>query len=249
MAELHANISIGHENDWNTLKGRIITAAQCNSDAIVISKATPEITIPDNKKYVSINSKWGHLPYIDVAKKSEVDELTVRKINDLTEEIGIPIIWSITDTEAGAWVLENTDCSHIKMHFDARNNFDLWVFCEQRFKNINVPFGSILETGKPKIWKTRENVAVYHAAYKMPSTVEDLGLHKLDECREYSNTVGYEGRSPDIYPDCAVELKNVDFIEKYLGDEAGDLGEAVLTPERFYDMFINLNQIEIANGK
>jgi len=34
-----------------------------------------------------------------------------------------------------------------------------------------------------------------------------------------------------------------------LGDEAGDLGEAVLTPERFYDMFINLNQIEIANGK
>ena len=45
------------------------------------------------------------------------------------------------------------------------------------------------------------------------------------------------------------EIKNVDFIEKYLGDEAGDLGEAVLTPERFYDMFINLNQIEIANGK
>jgi sialic acid synthase SpsE len=84
MADLHANISIGHENDWNTLKGRIITAAQCNSDAIIISKATPEITIPDNKKYVSINSKWGHLPYIDVAKKSEVDELTVRKINDLT---------------------------------------------------------------------------------------------------------------------------------------------------------------------
>ena len=46
-----------------------------------------------------------------------------------------------------------------------------------------------------------------------------------------------------------LELKNITFIEKFLGDEADDLGDAVLTPSRFYDMFINLNQIEIANGK
>ena len=93
-----------------------------------------------------------------------------------------------------------------------------------------------------------DNVTVYHAAYKMPSTVEELSFDKIQILRDYSERVGYEGRSADIYPDCAVELMNVNFIEKYLGDEAGDLGEAVLTPERFYDMFINLNQLEIANG-
>ena len=82
MAKLYANISIGHENDWQVLEKRIIAAAQCHSDAIVISKATPDITIPKNKKYVSINSKWGHLPYIDVAKRSEVDELNARKIKN-----------------------------------------------------------------------------------------------------------------------------------------------------------------------
>jgi|TARA_B100001093_G_scaffold392003_1_gene378497 sialic acid synthase SpsE len=249
MAKLYANISIGHENDWQVLEKRIIAAAQCHSDAIVISKATPDITIPKNKKYVSINSKWGHLPYIDVAKRSEVDELNARKIKNLTEDIGIPIIWSITDTEAGAWVIENTDCRDIKIHFDARNDFDLWKFCEERFEKITVPFGSIIETQKPKLWKLKENVSIYHAAYKMPSPIESLNLDKIEIIKEYSNFIGYEGRSADIYPDCAVELKNVDFIEKYLGDEAGDLGEAVLTPERFYDMFINLNQIEIANGK
>ena len=249
MAELFANISIGHENDWQVLEKRIIAAAQCHSYAIVISKATPELTIPKNKKYVSINSKWGHLPYIDVAKRSEIDELNARKIINLTEDIGIPVIWSITDTEAGAWVIENTDCTNIKIHFDARNDFDLWKFCEQRFEEITVPFGSIIETQKPKLWKLKKNVSVYHAAYKMPSPIEALGLEKIELCKEYSDNVGYEGRSADIYPDCAVELKNVKFIEKYLGDEAGDLGDAVLTPERFYDMFINLNQIEIANGK
>lgn len=248
MADLYANISMGHENDWNTLEKRIITAAQCHSDAIVISKSTPSIMIPKNKHYVSINSKWGHRPYLEVAKKSEIDELTIRKIEKLTDEIGIPVIWSITDTEAGAWVLENTKCKKIKIHFDARNNFDLWMFCKERFEHVIVPYGSILETSKPGFWYELDYVTVYHAAYKMPSNVEELNFDTIETCKEYSSRVGYEGRSADIYPDCAVELKNVTFIEKYLGDEAGDLGEAVLTPERFYDMFINLNQLEIANG-
>ena len=122
MTDLFANISIGHENDWSTLEKRIIAAAQCNADVVIISKSTPALTIPQNKKYVSINSKWGNLPYIEVAEKSEIDELTVRKFNNLTEEIGIPVIWSITDTEAGHWVLENTECSNIKIHFESRNN-------------------------------------------------------------------------------------------------------------------------------
>ena len=78
MADLYANISIGHENDWNVLEKRIIAAAQCHSDAIVISKATPEFTIPKNKKYVSIKSKWGNLPYLEVANKSEIDELNAK---------------------------------------------------------------------------------------------------------------------------------------------------------------------------
>ncbi len=248
MTDLYANISMGHENDWNTLERRIITAAQCHSDAIIISKCTPSIMIPKNKQYVSIDSKWGSRPYIEVAKKSEIDEINAHKIEKLTEEIGIPVIWSVTDTEAGAWVIENTSCSKVKIHFDARNNFDLWSFCKERFEHVIIPFGNILETIKPKHWYMLDNVTVYHAAYKMPSTVEELSFDKIQILRDYSERVGYEGRSADIYPDCAVELMNVNFIEKYLGDEAGDLGEAVLTPERFYDMFINLNQLEIANG-
>ena len=78
---------MGHENDFEVVKNRIIAAAQCNADAVVISKATPKLSIPKNKQYVSIESKWGHLPYIEVAKKSEIDDLNVRKINDLVTEL------------------------------------------------------------------------------------------------------------------------------------------------------------------
>ncbi len=80
MIDLYANISMGHENDFEVIKNRIIAAAQCNADAVVISKATPKLSIPKNKQYVSIESKWGHLPYIEVAKKSEIDDLNARKL-------------------------------------------------------------------------------------------------------------------------------------------------------------------------
>ena len=54
MIDLYANISMGHENDFEVIKNRIIAAAQCNADAVVISKATPKLSIP--KKSKSINA-------------------------------------------------------------------------------------------------------------------------------------------------------------------------------------------------
>ena len=76
-----------------------------------------------------MESKWGELPYIEVANKSELDDFTVKKFNDLTNQIGIPVIWCITDIQAGDWVLEHTTCKDIKIHFDSQNDLDLLEFC------------------------------------------------------------------------------------------------------------------------
>ena len=59
--------------------------------------------------------------------------------------------------------------------------------------------------------------------------------------------IGFEGRCEAIYPDCAVALKNINYIEKYLGDEE-EFNPAVLSHQKFYDFFVNMNQLEIANG-
>ena len=64
MTKLYANIGVGHENKISVLESRLIAAAQCNADAVVISNSTPSLLIPEEKKYVSIPSLWGHLPYI-----------------------------------------------------------------------------------------------------------------------------------------------------------------------------------------
>ena len=255
MIDLYANISICHENDWEVIKNRVIAAAQCNADAIIISKATPHLTIPEHKKYVSINSKWGHLAYIDVAKKSEIDELTVRKFNKLTEEIGIPVIWSVTDSQAVTWVKDNTNCENVKVHFDAFNDYETWDMCGKVFKTTCVPFNiELLPKFIANYYKAktvrREILRVYHTTIKFPPTVEELNLSKINSIRSYDKDVkiGYEGRCAGIFPDCAVVFKNPDYIEKFLGDPGNDFNESILTPTMFYDFFVNMNQLEIANG-
>ncbi len=249
--ELYANISIGHENDWACIKSRIIAAAQCNADAVVLSKSTPHLAIQPNKQYVKIDSKWGTLPYIDVAIKSEVDELTCYKIMRLIEDIGIPIIWSVTDCTAAEWIKRIIAPDTIKVHYDSRDDLSLVTFVADSFQYITYGGNDELidyllkRLVKPKF---KKRVKLLHSANKFPPTIEELNLDVLEAYKSRPHVrVGYEGRCEGLFPDCAVVFKNIDFIEKFLGDEESD-NPAVLSHKEFYDFFINMNQLEIANG-
>lgn len=249
--KLYANISYGHENDWETIEQRIISAAQCNADAIIISKTTPSAVIPQEKRYVAIGSKWGTLPYIEVAKKSEIDLENVKKLNDLTTHIGIPVIWSVTDIDAVGWVKENAVTDTVKIHYNYIDDWDLFRYCIENFENII--YGNNAEHIEHALQHylkghvARKRLTVYHAGRTMPTHVESLELSKIDELKTFRVDVGYEGRSEGIYPDCAVVFKGISFIEKFLGND-DETNPLVLTPSQFYDFFINMNQLEVANG-
>ena len=248
--ELYANISIGHENDFSVIEKRIIAAAQCNADAVVLSKSTPHLAIQPNQQYIKMDSKWGTLPYLEVANRSEIDEFTCKKILNLVDEIGIPLKWSVTDVESAQWVKDNTGTEEIKIHYDSRNDEGLLEFVMNNF--LWITYGGneelidmlLARLDKPKY---KKRIKLYHSTHKFPPQIEDLNLEVLENYQSRPHVgVGYEGRCEDIFPDCAVVFKNVDFIEKFLGDD--DSAGAVLSPKKFYDLFINMNQLEIANG-
>jgi len=252
MIELYANIGIGHENDWEVIKSRVVAAAQCNADAVVMTKTTPKLSIPENKKYVGIQSKWGFIPYIEAAQKSELDDLNCKKLLDLTKQIGIPLIWCVTDTEAGEWVKERTKAQDVKIHFDSREDWELVEFC---FNNFHVVRYTGTDENIQKLYdkynrtQRGERLYIYHTAFKFPTQIEELKLSRIEDLRKKfpHARIGYEGRCEDVYPDCAVALKNVEYIEKYLGDEE-EFNTAVLTHQKFYDFFVNMNQLEVANA-
>ncbi len=245
MAKLYANIGVGHENKASVLEARLIAAAQCNADAVVITKSTPSLLIPHEKKYVSIPSRWGHLPYLEVAKRSELDADSAEHITALAQRIGIPIIWSVTDSQSAEFVKDHCNAKTVKLHYGAINIYELVRYCKNNF--TDVIFGHHHLPEVDPVYPLKHKVTVYYTTDAFPPNTEDLQLSTIDNLQKQKYIVGYESRDAGIFPSVAVAYKGVDYIEKYLGDEDSD-NPAILTPEQFYDYFKNLEILEVANG-
>ena len=245
MAKLYANIGVGHENKTSVLEARLIAAAQCNADAVVITKSTPSLLIPHEKKYVSIPSRWGHLPYLEVAKRSELDAKSAEHITTLAKQIGIPVIWSVTDSQSAEFVKEHCDAKTVKLHYSAINIYELTRYCKNNFAEVIYSHRHLEEVNV--LYAHKHKVTVYYTTEAFPPSIEDLALLNIDNLQKQKYNVGYESRDAGIFPSVAVAYKNVDYIEKYLGDDDSD-NPAILTPEQFYDYFKNLEILETANG-
>ena len=245
MVKLYANIGVGHENDISVLKTRLIAAAQCNADAVVITKSTPALLIDENKKYISIPSRWGHLPYIEVAKRSELDKKTAVRFSKLADHIGIPVIWSVTDSAAAEFVKENCNATTVKLHHSAINIYELSRFCKDNFSKIIFNYKHLDDANI--LFPQKHKVTVYYTTDDFPPKLENMNLHNIDQLLKKTYIVGYESKDPGVFPSVAVAYKNVDYIEKYLGDEDND-NTSILTPQQFYDFFKKLEILATANG-
>jgi sialic acid synthase SpsE len=246
MTKLYANISLTHHNSRDRLTQRMITAAQCNADAVVINKSTPAITMPADKKYVSISSIWGNLPYIEVANRCEISFENAEYVYDLSKKIGIPIIWCVTDSMAAEFVKEYCENSTVKLHRESVHIYDLARFCKTNFKNVI--YSHIHHTEYDSLYSgNRKGHTVYYSTEQFPSSLDQLKYHTIDELIKRGHSVGYECRETGMFPNISLAYRGVEFIEKYLGDDDSD-NACVLTPEQFYEYFKNLELMEIANG-
>lgn len=240
--KLYANIGVGHENDIDVLKQRVVSAAQCNADAVVIGKSTPVKTIPKSKKYVPIQSKWGTMAYIDVAKRSEVSSENAKQLTKFCNDIGIPLIWSVTDNQAGAWVREHCNANTIKIHYDAIDPIELIQYCKDNFDHVIYSHKYVDDVMNYYRRKDYRMFTIYYASEEFPPTIEQLQLGNINELRRRfpDMLLAYEGREAGIFPGVAVAYKDVNFIEKYLGDDDSD-NTSILTPEQFYDFWNSMN--------
>lgn len=247
MTKLYANISVGHENRTSVLESRLVSAAQCNADAVVINKSTPTLMVSAEQKYVSVSSTWGNLPYIEVANRSEISAENAIHVAGLCEQIGIPLIWCVTDSVAAEFVKEFCNASTVKLHTDAVNIFELSRFCKDNFGHVIYHHSHSSEYSQ-LYGRNRRHLSVYHSTTQFPPTVEQLNLSICDDLIKQGYRAGYESRDVGLFPSVAVAYKGVEYIEKYLGDNDSD-NASILSPEQFYEYFKNLELLEIANGQ
>lgn len=241
--KLYANIGVGHENDWETLQSRIVAAAQCNADAVVINKSTPRLVIPEEKKYTAVNSKWGTLPFLEVAKRSELSEENAKRLKEFADEIGIPVIWSVTDSVAADFVKEHCDANTVKLHNDAVEVYELSRFCKANFEHVI--FNLKHKEHYDNIYTNKRDYTVYHTTDNFPPESSELQFDIISKHIGVNYRVGYEGREAGIFPAMALVYKGVTHIEKYLGEDPSD-NPSILTPAQFYDLFNSMLLLEEA---
>lgn len=245
MSKLYANIGIAHENNLQKLEQRVVAAAQCNADAVVINKSTPHLVIPEEKRYVAIQSRWGTKAYVEVAKLSEIDVDNTQALCDLCARIGIPLIWSVTDTTAAEFVKEHTKTHIIKLHHESPSHNELADFCYKNFEHV-IYSHVHLEHVKKTYGLNRRNFQVYYTTTDFPPEITGMQLNQIDSLVRDQYNVGYESRDAGVFPGTAVVYKGVDYIEKYLGDPDSD-NPAVLTPDQFYDFYKYMEILTQAN--
>ena len=246
MTKIYANISIDHQQRYTVLEQRIVAAAQCNADAIILTKSNPVRVIPEEKKYIPVESRWGTIPYIDYARKSELTQELVVSLHKLCSHIGITLIWCVTDIESASFVQEHCNAEIIKIHSKAVDMHDVSQFCFNNFSYVIYPAAMSTTVESWYNFKTRMNFSI---CYTPDSTkLEDLRLNSIDELKKKHLNVGYESQYGGIFPCVATAFKDVSFIEKYLGD-SDSINDAVLSPEAFYELFRNLEILGAANGQ
>lgn len=249
MTKLYANISIDHQNQSHILEGRIVTAAQCNADAVVIHKTTPGLIIPEEKKYVPVSSRWGTLSYIDFAKRCELDDSAVDHVVQLCERIGIPIIWCVTDNTSAEYIKDYTNASTIKIHSNAINIDELAVFCSNNFEYVIYPH-SLEEFTLSRYTKSKDKnkYSLYYTPTGDSINLETLNFKTLNSLKHSHLNVGYESRTNTLFPCVATAYKDIEYIEKYLGD-SDNSNDSVMNPQQMYDLYKNLEILEIADGQ
>lgn len=247
--KLYANIGIGHENDIEVLKQRVVSAATGNADAIVLNKSTPTLIVPKNKKYVPIASKWGTMAYIDVAKRSELTPSNAIAITEFCKDIGIPLIWSVTDDQAAAWVNEHCNAHILKLHYDAIEPIeDLIRYAKDNFDHVIYSHQYVHDVMRYYKESGRDKLTVYYASSEFPPKIDELELAHIDDLQQAfpDVAIAYESREAGIFPGIAVAYKGVVSIEKYLGDDDSD-NPCILTPQQFYDFWNSMNILYEAN--
>jgi sialic acid synthase SpsE len=237
--KLFANISVGHENSKSVLDARIVAAAQCNADAVVLTKTTPRLVIPDEKKYVAIQSKWGTKPYIEVAKLSELNQDTTEHVTNLCESIGIQLIWSVTDQEALQFVKDHSNINELKIHNDAVGIEELLPVCYSTINYTYFPYKHI-DLVNHYYQRKRKKFALYHTTEGFAPEIEELKLSVLDKIKHLNYNTGYESKEAGIFPAMATMYKGIEYLEAYLGESSNNM-PGVLTPHQLFDLWNSCN--------
>lgn len=214
-----AEIGINHNGDINIAKKLIEECKQAGADVVKFQKRTPEVCVPEHKKYEIRNTPWGPMKYIDYKKRIEFGETEYDTIDRYCKEIGVNWTASVWDVDSLDFIM-GYDIPFIKIPSACITDIELI----KKIKNTGKPV--VISTGMSNLGEVAEVVSllndnklsILHCNSSYPTPVDELNLTAIQTLHRLfpKHIIGYSGHEQGTYPTICAALLGARVIERHV---------------------------------
>jgi len=247
-----AEIGINHNGDINIAKQLIDCAKLTGCDFVKFQKRDPDISVPQNKKKVKVNTPWGKMNYIDYKKKIEFDLSDYEQLDEYCrqKQIGWFVsCWDIPSAKTMYKINTMTKIPSAKL-----NDKKLCKFVDLNFKFKILSTGMSTQKQIDSAIKNLNPQVVMHTVSTYPCPIEELNLSyiKFLSKKFPKIQIGYSGHEYGLSTTFAAVGMGATWIERHITLDRHMWGSDQLSsvePAGLFQLISGIRAIERSFGK
>lgn len=217
---LIAEIGINHNGSVNEAKKLIDLAKKYNFDCVKFQKRDLNICIPEDQKYISRETPWGYISYLDYKKKIELNEKQYAELLKYCKKINIGMFTSCWDANSlGQMKKFNFKYNKIASAMVTNLTFLKLVAKERKKTFISTGMCTMKDIiNAVKIFKKNKcSFVLMHSISIYPCEEQLLNLNLILTLKnKFKCEVGYSGHETSVSPSIAAYFLGADYIERHI---------------------------------
>lgn len=213
-------IGINHNGSLKTALRLIRKCKEAGVSVVKFQKRTPDICVPENQKFITRDTPWGEMSYIDYKKKIEFEKKEYDLIDLYCKKIGIEWTASVWDIPSFHFI-NQYNVPFIKIPSAKLTDCDLLNVIKDQSKSK-----VILSTGMSTLDEIKKASKILHdKLYSLllcnssyPSNDSQLDINALQLLKEEfpDKIIGYSGHEIDLFPTIVAVSAGAKIIERHI---------------------------------
>lgn len=217
---LIAEIGINHNGSVALAKKLIKKSKDAGFDAVKFQKRTPEICVPNNKKYLMRETPWGTMTYLDYKKRIEFGKKEYDEINKFCKKIKIEWFASAWDIESQIF-LNKYKLKYNKISSAMLTNLKLLEYISKQKKMTFISTGMAgykeIDNAVNIFKKNKCDFMLMHCVSSYPCPDKELNLSMINKLsKRYKCKIGYSGHEVSVSPSLMAAVMGAIAIERHV---------------------------------
>lgn len=256
-----AEIGINHNGDLEEAKRLIDIAKEAGCDVVKFQKRNPEVSVPDDQKYLMKETPWGNMRYLYYKNRIEFDKEEYDELNAYCRTVGIDWTASVWDVDSAEFMV-GYNVPFIKIPSAKLTDDNLIKSCFNNFSKIIISTGMSskqeIDHAVSIVRKIRKShglqlAGLLHCNSSYPAPISELNLSAITTLkRRYPDfQIGYSSHENSINTAISAIYLGATMIEKHitLDKTAWGTDQAIsLEPDELKTFVRSIRELEEAYG-